>query len=272
MAARKLAVAAAAPIQNLKPTTQHPSGAALLRQEIDSLGAWFHNLRLPVHSANGRKAPETVQTAPDHPLGDFPACFWQYFQHVVPQDLRGKTVLDIGCNAGFYAFEMKRRGARYVLGIDHDTRYLRQAEFARQRLGLDVEFRQLEVYDVGRLAEEFGTFDVVLFMGVFYHLRHPLYALEQVARLVGSLLVFQTMERGAWEVGEVADDYPIDERNIFFDHRFPRMYFIEKRYAGDATNWWIPNPAATMAMLRSTGLRIVARPCHEVYLCQPASK
>lgn len=234
-----------------------------LEQRVRELGPWFHNLRLP-------DRPE-LQTAPDHPLGDFPANFWQFFRHAVPDELSGRRVLDIGCNAGFYSFEMKRRGAAYVLGIDHDETYLAQARFARDRLGLrDVEFRHLEVYDLDQLGGE--RFDFVLFMGVFYHLRHPLYALEKVAKLVRGRLLFQSMERGAREVMELAADYPITERDVFFDERFPRMYFVEQRYAGDPTNWWIPNPAATMAMLRSVGLRIVERPCYEVYLCEPAGE
>ena len=233
---------------------------ASLAERVRRLGPWFHNLRL---GESGQ-----VQTAPDHPLGDFPSNFWQFFQHVVPDDLSGQSVLDIGCNAGFYSFELKRRGAARVLGIDHDPAYLAQAHFAREQLGLrDVEFRQLEVYDVDQLAGE--QFDLVLFMGVFYHLRHPLYALEKVARLVRGRLLFQTMERGSWETAEFADDYPIDERDIFFDERLPRMYFIENAYAGDQTNWWIPNRAASLAMLRSLGLRVIERPCQEVYLCKP---
>ncbi len=190
---------------------------ALSQSAIQQLGPWFHNLRL---------GPEGEQTAPDHPLGDFPSVFWQRFQHVLPADLEGRTVLDIGCNAGFYSFELKKRGAGYVLGIDHDERYLNQARYARQQLGLEVDFQQLEVYDVDRLNQQF---DVVLFLGVLYHLRHPLYALEKVAR----------------------------------------MYFIEGKFAGDQTNWWVPNAAASLAMLRSCGLRVVERPCPEVYLCEP---
>jgi tRNA (mo5U34)-methyltransferase len=232
-----------------------------LEQQVQALGPWFHNLRLP--------ADDEVQTAPDHPLGDFPSNFWRFFQQVLPGDLSGKSVLDIGCNAGFYSFELKRRGAARVLGIDHDPHYLAQARFAREVLELpDVEFRQLEVYDVDQLGEQF---DLVLFLGVLYHLRHPLYALEKVAGLVRGQLLFQTMERGAWEVAEFAADYPITERDIFFDERFPRMYFIERSYAGDPTNWWVPNPAASLAMLRSVGLEVAARPCHEVYLCQPVA-
>ena len=112
-------------------------------------------------------------------------------------------------------------------------------------------------------------FDYVVFMGVLYHLRHPLYALEKVARLVRGRLLFQTMERGSWDTTEeFAADYPMDERDVFFDDRFPRMYFIEQAFAGDKTNWWIPNAACTQALLRSVGLQIVDRPCHEVYVCE----
>jgi tRNA (mo5U34)-methyltransferase len=231
--------------------------SALSPRGVQELGPWFHNLRLGVDKA--------VQTAPDHPLGDFPATFWQYFAHVVPTDLTGKSVLDIGCNAGFYSFEMKRRGAARVLGVDSEPLYLRQAEFARDQLGIDVEFRQMDVYDIDQLAE---TFDLVLFLGVFYHLRHPLYALEKVTKLVGDQLLFQSMERGSSEIMNVAPDYDFPENGVFFDERFPRMYFIEQRFAGDPTNWWIPNAAASAAMLRSVGLIILEHPCHEVYLCQ----
>ena len=227
-----------------------------LQEQIHALGTWFHNLRL-----------DGVPTAPRHPLGDFPTNFWQHFKHVIPEDLTGRTVLDIGCNAGFYSFEMKRRGAARVLGLDHDADYLAKARFARQILGLDVEFRQLEVYDLDQLGQE--QFDLVLFLGVFYHLRHPLYALEKIVRLVRGRLLFQTLERGSDQIGEFADDYPITEQGVFFDDRFPRLYFIEKQFARDWTNWWIPNAAASQAILRSVGLRIVDRPCHEVYLCEP---
>lgn len=251
-------------IEHTRPGSRAQS-AATLRRRVDAIGPWFHNLRLPSVGCQ-------VETAPEHPLGDFPATFWREFSHAIPRDLTGKSVLDIGCNAGFYSFEMHRRGAARVLGIDHDLLYLRQAKFARAQLGLQarqVEFRRVGVYDVDRLGEQF---DVVFFMGVFYHLRHPLYALEKVAGLIrcpGGRLVFQTMERGAQETMVLEEDYPFSERTIFDDERFPRMYFVEHRYAGDWSNWWIPNAAATQAMLRSCGLEILDRPCNEVYICGP---
>jgi tRNA (mo5U34)-methyltransferase len=229
---------------------------------VNDLGPWFHNLRL------GNSAE--VQTAPDHPLGDFPANFWEFFRHALPDDLSGHTVLDIGCNGGFYSFELKRRGAERVVGVDHDPVYLAQARFARDQLGLDVEFVQGDVYEIDRVVGG-EKFDVIVFMGVLYHLRHPLYALEKVSGLVQRRLLFQSMERGNGDVAEFAQDYPISQRDVFFDERFPHMYFIENSYAGDRTNWWIPNPACTQAMLRSVGLHVVARPCQEVYVCEPGA-
>jgi tRNA (mo5U34)-methyltransferase len=218
---------------------------------------WFHNLRL-----------DGEETAPNHPLGDFPANFFAHFAHVIPNDLSGWTVLDIGCNGGFYSFEMKRRGAERVLGVDHDPVYLAQARYAGDRLGLDVEFRHLDVYDIDLVGEKF---DLVLFLGVLYHLRYPLYALEKVAGVVRRRLVFQTMERGSSEIRRFEPDYPIGETAMFEDERYPRLYFVEASYAGDPTNWFIPNAAASQAMLRSCGLEVLEKPCGEVYLCQPSS-
>src|SRR3954462_11362701 len=90
-----------------------------------ALGPWFHNLHLP----------DGVQTAPDHPLGDFPSFKWRELAPALPADLTGWRALDIGCNAGFYSFELAGRGAE-VVGIDLDEHYLRQARWARERLGL----------------------------------------------------------------------------------------------------------------------------------------
>jgi tRNA (mo5U34)-methyltransferase len=114
---------------------------------------------------------------------------------------------------------LKRRGAARVLAVDHDPAYLRQARFARKQLGIDVDFAQGDVYDIDRVVGG-EQFDYVVFMGVLYHLRHPLYALEKVAGLVRGRLLFQSMERGSWDLSTVAADYPITERDVFFDQRF----------------------------------------------------
>jgi tRNA (mo5U34)-methyltransferase len=227
-------------------------------EQIRRLGQWFHNINV-----------RGVQTAPEHFLGDFPRVKWERFQHAVSTDLRGKSVLDIGCNAGFYSIEMKRRGADRVLGIDFDERYLAQAHFAADMLGLDIEFRKLSVYDVHELREQF---DIVLFLGVFYHLRHPLLALDLIHEHASrDLFVFQSLQRGTDSIEPVDDDYGFWDTDTFERPGFPKMFFIEKRYAGDPTNWWIPNRAGVEAMLRSAGFEILEHPEDEVFVCRRRS-
>ena len=226
-----------------------------IRQRVEALGPWFHNIDL-----------FGVATAPEHFLGDYPAVKWRSFAHAVPDDLGGMTVLDVGCNAGFYALEMKRRGAARVLGIDADPRYLAQARFAAEVLGLEIEYRQLSAYEVAALDERF---DLVLFLGVLYHLRHPMLALDRLHdHVVDRRLVVQAMLRGDDGAAPLADDYPFEERAIFGRPDFPRLHFIEHRYAHDPTNWWIPNRAGLEAMLRSAGFRVLHRPETEVFVCE----
>lgn len=228
-----------------------------LEREIATLGPWFHNLHLP----------DGTQTAPDHTLGDFPACKWGELAPHLSEDLSGWTALDIGCNAGFYSFELARRGA-LVTGIDADPHYLRQAQWAARHFQLEerVTFRQASVYD---LAREQTTYDLVLFMGVFYHLRYPLLALDVVAEKVRRLMAFQTLTVPGREVYEAIWDRGLHEREVLREPGWPRMAFIEDAFAGDLTNWWVPNHAGVEAMLRSSGLRVHARPGHELYLCMP---
>src|SRR3954468_10927824 len=226
-----------------------------IAQRIAELGEWFHNIDLDGHP-----------TAPNHFLGDYPAVKWRRFADAVPADLSGKTVLDIGCNGGFYSIQMKRRGAERVVGIDWDDRYLNQARFAAEISGADVEFLKLSVYDVAALRERF---DVVLFMGVLYHLRHPLLALDLLhEHATRDLLVFQSMLRGSDRVLPLAPDYPISETQIFDDPGYPRLHFVERRYSRDQTNWWIPNRAGVEGMLRSAGYAILAHPEEEVFICR----
>ena len=230
-----------------------------IEKQIQDLGNWFHNIDL-----------FGVPTAPNHFLGDFPNVKWRHIAGALPQDLSGAEVLDIGCNGGFYSIEMKRRGAARVLGIDVDDRYLGQARFASQTLGFEIEFQKLSVYDVARIADQF---DYVLFMGVFYHLRYPLFALDQVAKKVRpqGRLVFQSMLRGSGEVKAWAENYRFWETEQFRNPAYPAMYFVENSYADDQTNWWIPNRAAAEAMLRSSGLEIVGHPEAETWICKPSN-
>ena len=238
----------------------------VLQTEIAKLAPWFHNIDL-----------DGIATAPDHFLGDYPRDKFATFASVIPADLSGKSVLDIGCNAGFYSVEMKRRGAARVIGIDSDERYLEQARLATRALGFDgIEFRNLDVYQVGALGERF---DIVIFMGVLYHLRHPLLALDLIREHViadqgaGGLLLFQSMQQGSDDVLDVPENHPFfvpgtwDKPAYFDDPAYPKLHFIERRYADDWTNWWAPNRACSAAMLRAAGFDLLENPEPEVFLC-----
>ncbi|HSM85086.1 MAG TPA: TIGR04290 family methyltransferase [Candidatus Limnocylindrales bacterium] len=227
-----------------------------LARRIAAMGEWFHNIDL-----------KGVPTAPNHFLGDFPGIKWKSIAPLLPENLNGASVLDVGCNAGFYSVELKKRGAGRVLGVDVDDRYLNQARFVAETLALDLEFAKCSVYEVDQIE---GQFDYVIFMGVFYHLRYPLFALDKVIKKTRGSLIFQTMVRGSMASPVLKEDYHFWNKEIFADPDFPCMYFIEKNYAGDPTNWWIPNHGAMEAMLRSSGLSIAAHPEPETWICTPA--
>jgi tRNA (mo5U34)-methyltransferase len=234
--------------------TLQSTGQAAGDPAVGELGPWFHNLHLP----------DGTQTAPDHPLGDFPAFKWDQLAGHLPEDLSGWRALDIGCNAGFYSFALARRGAS-VLGIDHDPHYLRQARWAAARFGLEerTRFELRTVYDLAGRRERF---DLIVFMGVLYHLRYPLLALDLVAERLEGLLVFQTLTLPSVAPVETPEDLPLDHRDRLLDRTWPSMAFVEHRMAGDPTNWWLANEAAVEAMLRSTGLEITGRPGHEIWV------
>lgn len=227
-----------------------------LRQQIASLGDWFHNINI-----NG------VWTAPNHFLGDFPNVKWKHIANAFPENLAGASVLDVGCNGGFYSIALKKRGAGRVLGVDVDDRYLSQARFVAETLGLNVEFQKCSVYDVDQIP---GQFDYVLFLGVFYHLRYPLFALDKIIKKIRGKLFFQSMIRGSTEERQWQENYEFWDMKPFHDPDFPCLYFIENSYANDYTNWWIPNRGAVEGILRSSGLEIVGHPESETYVCEPS--
>jgi tRNA (mo5U34)-methyltransferase len=160
----------------------------------------------------------------------------------LPEDLSGLSVLDIGSWDGFFAFEAERRGAARVVasdsyawhGLGWGTGQGKQGfELAREALRSRVEDANLDVMELS--AERTGMFDVVLFLGVLYHLPNPLLALERVASVTKGLLILETVVDMIGIRRPAAAFYPGQELN------------------GDPTNWWGPNHAAVSGMLRSVG-------------------
>jgi tRNA (mo5U34)-methyltransferase len=154
-------------------------------------------------------------------------------------DLAGKTVLDVGAWDGYFSFEAERRGAARVVATDSYSwgggGWGSKAGFniAREALASGVEDVTVDVMELD--PAQLGTFDVVLLLGVLYHMRDPLGALERVASVTGELLIVET------EVGMLL-------------HRRPAAAFYPgAELANDPTNWWAPNPAAIEGMLRAVG-------------------
>src|SRR5207237_3057762 len=135
---------------------------------------------------------------------------------------------DVGCRCGFISLKMKELGAAYVLGVDsgEQPKAIAQAEFAAQTLGLDVDFRIVSAYDLATLDRKF---DVILFMGVFYHLRHPLVALEAARAVCGGTMIFQTITTPHQEMFSELDRGTTNNVQLhsplFSDEQFPAMHF-----------------------------------------------
>jgi tRNA (mo5U34)-methyltransferase len=213
----------------------------MTREEIlsrlDQLQPWFHHIDL----GNGlvTKSESVMGEPVDHPAG-----IWQTIQKCLPKDLTGKSVLDVGCNAGFYAIEAKRRGADRVLGVDGQRQHVRQAVFVRQVLNLDIEYRRMNVYELTR--RNVGEFDVTLALGLIYHLKHLVLALENLYAVTRDLLIVETAIM------------PPQRTPKSFHHNLGRL--VPLAYLDNPTdakeqvfNWFLPSVEALTALLRNVG-------------------
>jgi tRNA (mo5U34)-methyltransferase len=215
-----------------------------LTKQVAALGPWFHNYEI----ANG------VWTNPN---GKFPGIDYprRRFDLIAPflPDLNGKSCLDVGCSSGFFSLKLKELGAGYVLGIDfeHQPHAIAQAQFAARALNLDVEFRTMSVYDLPTLQR---SFDLVLFMGVFYHLRHPLLGLEAVRTVCNGVMIFQSITtRHTRRFAELDNIKDVDlHATTLEDDEYPSARFVENTLNGDATCWFVPNLQGVAAMLRAS--------------------
>lgn len=202
-----------------------------LETKVNSL-PWFHQIEL----GNGILTPGRTSRTDLQSVADV------FFD----EDLHGKSVLDIGCYDGFFSLEAKRRGARRVLATDffiwkHDPRCREAFEIARAHVAPDVEDKIIDLPDLN--TQSVGRFDLVLFSGVFYHLRHPFLTLERIADLATDTLVVETH---------------IDAQEI---DRPAMIFYPTVELNNDPTNWWGPNPACVQAMLLDVGFtRVDYRP------------
>ena len=152
-------------------------------------------------------------------------------------------MIDIGCWDGYNSIEASRRGASRVLATDQfawsDKCWGNQQSFelARDHLAPGIEAHVADVFDL--TPETVGKFDVVLFAGVFYHLRHPFMALERVSKLANEMVIVET------------------QLDALHEPRPAMIFYPGAECGGDQTNWWGPNPACVEAMLKDVGFPTV---------------
>jgi tRNA (mo5U34)-methyltransferase len=198
---------------------EHPQlDAQALRREVDAI-EWFHRIDL----GHG-----VVTPGPDDSPGKLATL-------ELPERLDGWSVADIGALDGFFSFEAERRGAERVVAFDSYMWQVRGRDgfdLARRVLGSDVEPVEAEVVD---LSPEHGSFDLTLFLGVLYHMRHPLLALERVASITQNTLVLES------------------HVDLLGSRRPAGAFYPGAELMNDPTNWWGLNPPAIEAMLRVVG-------------------
>ncbi|MGH9967892.1 MAG: DUF1698 domain-containing protein [Pyrinomonadaceae bacterium] len=209
--------------------------------ELKRLEPWFHCIDL---GEGLTTKTESVMGEPvDHPHGP-----WQVIQKCLPGDLRGKSLLDVGCNAGFYSIQAKRRGAARVLGVDGQRQHIRQALLVRRVLGVDVEFRRMNVYELEPHA--LGQFDITLALGLIYHLKHLVLALENLYKVTREMLIIETAILPP-EHTKPPFTHPLGEAEM----RLHPFAFVENPPDAkeQVANWFLPSIEGLEALLKNIG-------------------
>ncbi len=217
----------------------------MTRQEILEglriLKPWFH--RIDLGDGIFTKTESVMGEPVDHPRET-----WEVIQQCLPANLTGKSVLDVGCNGGFYCVEAKRRGAARVLGVDGQRQHVRQALFVRKVLGLDLQFRRFSVYDLD--PETVGLFDITLALGLVYHLKHLVLGLERLYEVTRELLIVETAIIPP-EQTPASFVQPLGEIRQTLH---PLSYAENPPEAKEQVyNWFLPSPEALRALLLNTG-------------------
>jgi 2-polyprenyl-3-methyl-5-hydroxy-6-metoxy-1,4-benzoquinol methylase len=202
-----------------------------IRRRVEELAPWYQNIQL----GQGLSTKDLSGDRDIFSAEDIPAPLWRHIAHELP-DITGWRVLDIGCNAGYMAFASKQSGAGYVLGIDSNlgasSSFIEQAEFCREVLGLDVEFREESMFEL----EPDAPFDLVLFAGVLYHLEDYATALDKVASLAvpaTGLIVLETA------IAPVTRTLP-----------------GSAHYHGDTTTFFLPSVPVLLELVRERGFAV----------------
>jgi tRNA (mo5U34)-methyltransferase len=202
-----------------------------LKSQIDAEDYWFHRIELPGGLVTPGWSFPKVEKLP-------------YFG--LPDDLTGMRVLDVGSAEGFFSFEAERRGAAEVVAIENYPPMARKFQICRAAFGSRARSHLASVYELS--PKTFGTFDLVLFYGVLYHLRHPLLALEKIHSVLTGTLLMQTVTCADSGEAAMAEFHPFGIQSGPADNR-----------SHDPTCFWFPNSACCIAMLEHVGFQRAKR-------------
>jgi tRNA (mo5U34)-methyltransferase len=231
---------------------------AEIKAHVRALGWWYQCFELP----------GGVMTSPGDPASYSPEIRWNLIEPFVPPDLTGKTVLDVGGNAGYFSVQMMKRGARRCTIIEPFVEFAAQARYVAEVYDYDIEVVNEDIHTWCLTRED--RFDYVIFLGLFYHLKYPGLVLDRLAEMTRERMYFQSHIVGDEKAVFAGGDYmPGKDDPVLCDPAFPRMAFIEGLYNGDPTNWWIPNPTALEPLIRSAGMKVVARPHAQMLVAEP---
>jgi len=226
--------------------------------EMQALGWWYQHFQFPngVRTGTGKEPGYDAQAR------------WKLIDSYVPIDLKGKTVLDIGGNSGFFSIQMKLRGAERCVLVDPFIEFIKQAEFAARQFNVELELVNDDAHTYCLTTEE--RFDYVLFLGLLYHLKYPGLVLDRLAEMTKQRIFIQSNIIGTVPARYPEKcDYERSDDTLLEDPSFPKLFFIENLYNADPTNWWLPNFTGFEAMVRSAGLKIINRPHPHVIVAEP---
>ena len=212
---------------------------------VEKLSPWFHCIDL------GQGIKTKWESIADEPV-DHPQETWATIKRCLPEDLSGRSLLDVGCNAGFYAVEAKRRNAAHVLGIDAKRHHIRQAVFVRWILDLDIQYRRMSAYDLS--PRTVGQFDITLALGLIYHCKHLMLALEKLFQVTKKLLI---VESAILLPEKSADSF--DHSLGGLRRRLHPLAYVENPLDAVeyAFNWFLPSPSCLQALLKNVGFHEV---------------
>ena len=211
----------------------------IIKQRISTIKHWRHQIPL----TDGSVTPGFIDTAKEWSILDPPTKF------------NGLRILDIGCSDGYYAFRSEQQGAKEVIAIDDQSSLFftqgQSIEMIKDILGSKIIFRPISVYDLN--VDEIGEFDIIFFLNVMYHLRHPLLALEKIRSVMkpGSIVFYKSYFSSNIEFKLFGKQVKLQ-----LGSKPLCRYYPMNELAGDYTNWWGPNIPAHHAMLESSGFSI----------------